>query len=92
VSPAFPSERTFAPVAARNAERRRVASFFGLAAFVFGSVYLGTTLLPDPRSDAALFLILGFVAFVFVAALVGSVVARFVYSKEPRFIRAPHDE
>lgn len=72
---------------ATRAERRRVAAFFGFAAFVFGALYLGASQLPDPRSDAALFVILGFVAFVVVAALVGGVLARLLYSREPRFIR-----
>lgn len=72
---------------ATRAERRRLASIFGFLAFLIGLFYIGASNPPDPRSDAALFLVFGFLVFILFSSLVGSALARILYSKKPRFVR-----
>lgn len=73
---------------ATREERSAVGGVFAFLAFIIGLFAIGASHPPDPRSDGALFIVLGLLAFVVVAFLVGKVVARLFHRSKLRFLRS----
>ena len=80
---------------ATRLERRLVGVLFAMGAFVLGAWFFhawgsiqGSSLLPRPDSDAALFVFLGIIGFLIAGYILGSSVARLFRRSQVRFFRS----